>query len=85
MLSIVVDAGSHGTHVAGIAAAYNKDNPELNGVAPGDCRVLCIRMTPLPEEVITSRDVPRESAVLGRFLVQQHLGSLLSTAVQPAV
>ena len=35
VLSVVVDAGSHGTHVAGIAAAFHEDNPELNGVAPG--------------------------------------------------
>ena len=35
VLSVVVDAGSHGTHVAGIAAAFHEDHPELNGVAPG--------------------------------------------------
>jgi tripeptidyl-peptidase II len=38
VLSIVVDAGSHGTHVAGITAAYHADDPSLNGIAPGACR-----------------------------------------------
>lgn len=35
VLSIVVDSGSHGTHVAGITAAHQSDNLALNGVAPG--------------------------------------------------
>lgn len=33
--SLTVDAGSHGTHVAGITAAYHPTVPEQNGLAPG--------------------------------------------------
>ncbi|OMJ17526.1 Tripeptidyl-peptidase 2 [Smittium culicis] len=35
LLSVVTAAGSHGSHVAGITAGYNKDDSEMNGVAPG--------------------------------------------------
>ncbi len=35
LLSIVVDCGAHGTHVAGMAAAHVPGKPELDGIAPG--------------------------------------------------
>ncbi|KAG9416309.1 tripeptidyl-peptidase II Tpp2 [Aphanomyces cochlioides] len=35
VLSIVCDSGSHGTHVAGIVAAYDENDPINNGIAPG--------------------------------------------------
>lgn len=35
IVSIVTDAGSHGTHVAGIVAAHHPGNPDMDGVAPG--------------------------------------------------
>ncbi|PQO44372.1 S8 family serine peptidase [Blastopirellula marina] len=35
ILSVVADCGTHGTHVAGIIAAYHPDHPEQNGIAPG--------------------------------------------------
>jgi tripeptidyl-peptidase-2 len=35
VLSVVVDAGAHGTHVAGISAAFFEDDPSSCGVAPG--------------------------------------------------
>ena len=35
LLSIVVDCGTHASHVAGIISANYPDHPEMNGVAPG--------------------------------------------------
>lgn len=43
LLSLVTVSGSHGTHVAAIAAAHDPANPRLNGVAPG-ARLLSIRI-----------------------------------------
>ncbi|EPZ30926.1 subtilisin-like protein [Rozella allomycis CSF55] len=43
VLSIVTNAGSHGTHVAGIVGAYFEDNLELNGVAPG-CQMISLKI-----------------------------------------
>lgn len=43
ILSIVVDCGSHGTHVAGILAANFPDAPHLNGIAPG-ARIVSLKI-----------------------------------------
>lgn len=41
LVSVVVAAGSHGTHVAGIVGAYDPQHPEMSGVAPGTQIICC--------------------------------------------
>lgn len=42
-LSICVDSGSHGTHVAGMVASYYPEAPHMNGTAPGS-RIVSLKI-----------------------------------------
>nr|AND01131.1 hypothetical protein [Linum usitatissimum] len=41
ILSIVTDSSPHGTHVSGIATAFHREEPLLNGIAPGAQIISC--------------------------------------------
>ncbi len=65
ILSIVADAGSHGTHVAGIVAAYRPDEPEMNGMAPG-AQIVSVKIgdTRLGSESVGTGEIRGLRAVL---------------------
>ncbi len=43
VVTVCVDAGAHGTHVAGIIGAHFPERPELNGMAPG-CQLVGVKI-----------------------------------------
>ena len=43
VVSIVVDAGAHGTHVSGIVGANFQNDPGMNGIAPG-CQIISLKI-----------------------------------------
>lgn len=42
--AVVVDAGAHGTHVAGITAAHFPEDPGANGIAPGTASMAFVQL-----------------------------------------